>query len=422
LKASFIELNRSRRQLSPRGIDQGWREELNKNIKECRESITRSKMHFLFATGLKLRTLKDDQAKVAAEVKHARGQADQNDAWREVEVMEGIERENGYKHERAADDLQKKIAHERRRWGIKFYTPSGKPDKLRRPGRPWDPKAFAGLDRNVFVGGMSDVFAFNKSVDAMRLGSDESLKRVMEQVQTQNFLNEVQSMDALLAPLVKPLQGMQHTKPAWQEQAERDAPQGVYPWIPTKEEMGGEEWVPPLAASRVPPVADQTRPPKFPSFPSPRDLEAADNAATAERIADRRKGREAMAAKWSQGQRVVVAHERPAADAKDAGYNSRMSIYPKPPVAAKDKSLLDGANLAAMAEGDGPMAAEVARRKERLETEAMRAEVGATVRSKKSRRYRPVVSRIPWTLLDELEAEKYKLKAEKALAMFKGED
>ena len=67
-------------------------------------------------------------------------------------------------------------------WQVRWLRPSGKPDKNRRPGRPWDAAAYSGPERETFCGGTSDVFAFNASVDSLRMGSDESLKRVMGQV------------------------------------------------------------------------------------------------------------------------------------------------------------------------------------------------------------------------------------------------
>jgi hypothetical protein len=36
---------------------------------------------------------------------------------------------------------------------VKYYTPSGKPDKKRPIGRPWDPSIFAGPEREIFCGG-----------------------------------------------------------------------------------------------------------------------------------------------------------------------------------------------------------------------------------------------------------------------------
>ncbi len=55
----------------------------------------------------------------------------------------------------------------------------------------------------------------------------------------------------------------------------------------------------------------------------------------------------------------------------------------------------------------------------KAETERREAEEsGASFRAKRERRHRPPVSRIPWALLDELEAAKFALKADKAVAAF----
>jgi hypothetical protein len=63
---------------------------------------------------------------------------------------------------------------------VHFHIPSGKPDKKRRPGRPWDPSVFS--QKDTFCGGAADVFAFNQSVDKMRMGSESSLQKIMSQV------------------------------------------------------------------------------------------------------------------------------------------------------------------------------------------------------------------------------------------------
>jgi len=63
-----MELNRQRRQISPRGISQGWREELNQNIVDTRKKITSDKLQMLFGMSLKLRTLREDQARLSKQV------------------------------------------------------------------------------------------------------------------------------------------------------------------------------------------------------------------------------------------------------------------------------------------------------------------------------------------------------------------
>lgn len=86
-------------------------------------------------------------------VKAARREGDQFNAWREQEVSEGLARESKHAAERAHDARAQRVAHEKRRWQLHFYTPSGKPDKWRQPGRPWDPRALAGQERDTFCGG-----------------------------------------------------------------------------------------------------------------------------------------------------------------------------------------------------------------------------------------------------------------------------
>ena len=241
------------------------------------------------------------------------------------------------------------------------------------------------------------------------MGSDASLQRVMSQVQTQNFLNEVASMDGLLKPLMRPMQQMQHPKPLWEEQAEAAAPP-THPWVPIHEELRL-----PFEAEHALPQ-DPTRPPKLPSYPSPRVMEAADTFDAAQRLASRRaKQAEEVAA--HQKETKALRNVRPDKAARAAGYDSRTAIYAKQPEPdAASKNLLAGGGLTHELPA---FEREKARRIEREATAAKLEEGRRRARTKKER-HRPVVSRIPWTLLDELEAEKYKLKAEKALVMLQG--
>jgi hypothetical protein len=182
LEISHTELNRQRRLVSPRAIQQGWREELVKNIEEHRQQITAAKLEALFTTSLKLEKIKEEKAKRLEDLEHLRWQCDKYNEWREEEIQDGLDRENRHHHDEDAKRKQQRIAHERRSWQVRWLRPSGKPDKNRRPGRPWDAAAYSGPERETFCGGTSDVFAFNASVDSLRMGSDESLKRVMGQV------------------------------------------------------------------------------------------------------------------------------------------------------------------------------------------------------------------------------------------------
>ena len=134
----------------------------------------------------------------------------------------------------------------------------------------------------------------------------------------QNYLNEVQSMDTLLKPLAKPLQEIQHQKPLWKEQEEcREDEVPEHYWLPTRAEQG----VPYEAQTHAPP--DPSRPPKFPSYPSPRDLHRQDVEAhqkILDAVEERKAARQAaLAAKR-------VRNDRPDKGA-DPNYDSRMAMY-----------------------------------------------------------------------------------------------
>ena len=144
--------------------------------------ITSEKLDALFNTSIKLNRVKEEKHQKAEDIEQLRWQVEKQNEWREDQIQEGLDRENRHHHDLDYKRKQQRIAHERRSWQVRWVRPSGKPDKHRRPGRPWDAEAFAGPDRDTYCGGSSDVFAFNESVDTLRMGSDESLKRVMGQV------------------------------------------------------------------------------------------------------------------------------------------------------------------------------------------------------------------------------------------------
>jgi hypothetical protein len=99
------------------------------------------------------------------------------------------------------------IAHERRKWMVHFYTPNGKPDKLRRPGRKWDPEAYAGPEKMTYCSASGvDLFALNrqgktKKTKGVKEGSKESVEQRINEVSLQTYLQQVQEYETLLDPL-----------------------------------------------------------------------------------------------------------------------------------------------------------------------------------------------------------------------------
>ena len=211
-------------------------------------------------------------------------------------------------------------------------------------------------------------------------------------------------MDTLMKPLARPLQQIQHDKPLWKEQEEfrgNEVPEHY--WLPTKEERGV-----PYEAETKPP-SNPANPPRFPSYPSPSKLVAADETKRAELLAkiEERKAKRAA--------QLAARNVRNDRHDKGGSYDSRMAVYGPPPPAddteasAKfdDSSTLDLDSFAAQREA----------RQKRLETDKRREEGKNKRRDRRAKKHREPVSRIPWTLLDELAHEKYKLKAEMAMTL-----
>ncbi|GMH72347.1 hypothetical protein TL16_g05891 [Triparma laevis f. inornata] len=203
---NYTELIKQRDAVSPRAIEQGWVEELNVNIRDHRNWITKYKLECLFDTGLEQRGVEEEYGRRIKQITDADKRRELYSKWREEELEQIWKRQQRLVHEMEDHWKRQKVADERRRWGIQFFKPSGKPDKLRRPGRPWEQTAYAGADRNTFTGGAANLFAYNNDHDKLRVGSNESIDRLMDKLQLQSYHNQVQQYEALLKPLASNMQ------------------------------------------------------------------------------------------------------------------------------------------------------------------------------------------------------------------------
>lgn len=70
------------------------------------------------------------------------------------------------------------VAEERRKWACRWYTRDGKPDKNRRPGRPFSAAAFAGADKQTYSGAGVDLLA--------HVNHDEQKRRERKQAKNQS--------------------------------------------------------------------------------------------------------------------------------------------------------------------------------------------------------------------------------------------
>jgi hypothetical protein len=221
---------------------------------------------------------------------------------------------------------QIRVASQKRKWRIQFYTRTGKPDKLRRTGHPWDRKAFAGPEHETFFLGGANLMLGRTGESPARMGSEKAINTAVQAVHLQSTINQMTQYGALLKPLFGTM-----------EEAEADLiVNGGFPKVQT--------------------------------VPVPEPEPGAD------------------------GPVLPPSQENRRQEQVDAGSPVRLAME-HPGVSASSMLALADA-------GAG-------RRAQRREEAAKKTAVPQEGISRQ-----PYHSRIPWTLLDELEAEKHKLVTE----------
>jgi hypothetical protein len=120
------------------------------------------------------------------------------------------------------------IAEEKRKWAVRWYTRDGKPDKNRRPGRPFEKAAYAGAEKQTYSGGVGvnllahiqgdkkknevmkqkrDYVKKSKKGKAVVLssstGPSEDVDQALNSTSLQVFLDEVNMYQQLLEPIAK---------------------------------------------------------------------------------------------------------------------------------------------------------------------------------------------------------------------------
>jgi hypothetical protein len=207
----FLELKRELGRLSPRAVQQDWGADLTKNIDQHRKWITEKKHNALFVTGLKLKQMEERRQMWRDRIEKADWDLQEINRWRESELSDMFARESRNKWGAHFMDMQrKKVADQRRRWEVKHYTATGKPDKKRRPGRPWDPTVYAGQERDVFSLENGNILADiddGEEDHSAQLGSESSIAKQTNRIENANMTNHIQQFNALVAPLYKHMDG-----------------------------------------------------------------------------------------------------------------------------------------------------------------------------------------------------------------------
>lgn len=202
----YVEMMRQKEILSPRAIMQGYYQELNRNCIDLRDKLTELKKDVLFKRLMHhhhVDTQFEHQVKTVVDLA---GKRDRLNKFRDAENAEKLERTQ----ERDLFDrnmkLRQAIAAERRRWQVRYTTRNGKPDKNRRPGRPWDKSIVAGPDKQTYQAASVDIFA-EGGTGNLRPGETGSVEQTLQRMSLQTYLEEVNAYEQILAPIQQAMQG-----------------------------------------------------------------------------------------------------------------------------------------------------------------------------------------------------------------------
>jgi len=232
LENQMIEMIRQMDILSPRAITQGFYQELNVNCIDLRNQVTKQKIDCLFKKTLKVSNIDHLVEVNMLEIERVAASREAVTQFREWEYSE--RRARAYQRELLYRSRVKRqsIAEERRKWQVRYYTPDGKPDKRRRPGRPWDSAAFAGKEKETYSASNINIFADIPDSNKTKPGSKESIDQTLNTMSLQTYLQEVNAYEQMLNPIQEILQknlGAPIGKPApqdlgWGEEGKKMAP------------------------------------------------------------------------------------------------------------------------------------------------------------------------------------------------------
>ncbi len=197
----FVGFRNERQAVSPRAVRQGFTDALDANVNDYRDKVTTAKHDCIFKTELALRELEEERDRVALEFQKAFEQMRRCQERREAELTGLWKRDSERKWQLNAFEKRSAIADQKRRWQVKFFTQSGKPDKARKPGQAWDESALAGPEHNTFYMGGANIMLGRQGKKVGRMGTDDSLAAVFDAVHLQSTMNQMIQYGALLKPL-----------------------------------------------------------------------------------------------------------------------------------------------------------------------------------------------------------------------------
>ena len=178
-----------RRAVSPRAIRQGFTDALEENVDDWRRRVTRAKVECLFDHELTLRKVQEEQLKETTKLENIEYRFQTIQEERQWALTSLWRRNSERKWQEETREKQVKVASQKRKWRINFFTKTGKPDKQRRAGHPWAEGAFADESHDSFYLGGADLFIGRKGESPGRLGSQKALQTALAAVHLQSTQN-----------------------------------------------------------------------------------------------------------------------------------------------------------------------------------------------------------------------------------------
>ena len=178
-----------RRAVSPRAIRQGFTDALDDNVHDWRKRVTRAKVECLFEAELTLRQTEEARKREMDKQEKIEVRFQQVQEQRQWALTSLWRRNSERKWQEETREKQVRVASQKRKWRINFFTKTGKPDKQRRAGHPWEDGAFADASHDTFFLGGADLMLGRKGEKPGRLGSEKALQTALAAVHLQSTQN-----------------------------------------------------------------------------------------------------------------------------------------------------------------------------------------------------------------------------------------
>ena len=202
----YVEIARQREILSPRALTQGWIQDLDKQIYELRNETTNLKLKCLFQDLMHVQNIDAHLEVKLREIEDTAALRNRLFEWRDRELEKRMEKLSWLQIVVKRKEKRQAIADEKRKWRIVFYNSDGRPDRRRRPGRPWDSSAIAGPDKYVYNSANVNLFATNPDGKTHKVGSHEAIDRQLEQISLTTYLQQMHHYEQIMKPIQEIMQ------------------------------------------------------------------------------------------------------------------------------------------------------------------------------------------------------------------------